>query len=139
MTGFDKRTRDVVIERAQGHCEICGVHRPEQLHHRRPRGKGGSRRPDTNLPSNALAICAPCHGDAEYNRALALDRGWLVRQTFTPATVPVQRHGGTWVLLLDDGTVFTPPHGSGRCERCGFHTKTQGHRQGCQLTGQAVA
>lgn len=26
---------------------------------------------------------------------------------------------------------FTPPAGPGRCAWCGFHTKTQGHRDGC--------
>ena len=26
---------------------------------------------------------------------------------------------------------FTPPSGPGRCVRCGFHAKTQGHRDGC--------
>jgi hypothetical protein len=27
---------------------------------------------------------------------------------------------------------FVPPTGPGRCETCGFHTPTQGHRDGCQ-------
>lgn len=27
--------------------------------------------------------------------------------------------------------LFTPPTGPGRCTECGFHTQTQGHRDGC--------
>lgn len=30
--------------------------------------------------------------------------------------------------------LFTPPTGPGRCDDCGFHVDTQGHRDGCQQT-----
>lgn len=132
MNGFSRAVREIVTERAQNHCECCGVGRPEQLHHRRARGMGGSSADDTNTPANALAVDARCHALIESQRALALDRGWLVRQGQDPAEVPVLRHGSDWVLLREDGGVFVPPKGRGRCERCGFHTLKQGHREGCQ-------
>jgi hypothetical protein len=87
------------------------------------------------VASNALALCHPCHVMAELNRERALDRGWLVRQGKNPADVPVV-YSGDWAILADDGSVFRPPQGSGRCPRCGFHTTTQGHRDGCQLRGE---
>jgi 5-methylcytosine-specific restriction protein A len=134
MTGFPKVVRDIVTRRAGDHCERCGVDRPEQIHHRRPRGMGGSSARDTNTASNALFISGDCHRLIESDRDAAFDRGWLVRQGQNPADVPVIWQGD-WALLTDDGTVFTPPQGSGRCPRCGFHTTTQGHRDGCQLRG----
>lgn len=140
MTGFPKKVRDIIFERANDHCEVCGQDRPQQLHHRRPRGHGGTKRPETNYPSNGLAVSTHCHHTiVEANPELARDRGWKVPQYLNPADVPVLRHGSEWVLLRDDGLVFQPPQGKGRCERCGFHVKSQGHRQGCQLFGQGAA
>lgn len=75
----------MIIERSQGSCERCDFAPVEQLHHRRPRGAGGSKRDDTNTPANAFAICEPCHRYIESNRSEALDKGWLVRQGKSPA------------------------------------------------------
>lgn len=131
MTGFSKDVRDIVIERSQGTCECCGMDRAEQLHHRRARGMGSTRRPESNWPANALAMCAACHSMVESRREFAFDRGWLVRQGFMPADVPVV-YQGSWAVLSDDGSVFRPPSGYGRCVRCGCHVEKQGHRHGCQ-------
>lgn len=133
MTGFPKSVRDIITARANDFCEICGVNKPEQIHHRRPRGAGGSKAADTNQAGNGLAICTDCHAMVESRREFALDRGWLVRQGQSPADVPVV-YQGSWAVLGDDGFVFRPPSGRGRCERCGFHTPTQQHRSGCTKT-----
>lgn len=138
MTGFSRQVRDIVTERAQDHCEACGVDAPQQYHHRRARGMGSTKNPEANLASNCLFISAHCHQFIESQRALALDRGWLIRQGQNPAQVPVLRHGSDWVLLLEDGGVFVPPRGKGRCERCGFHVVKQGHRNGCQMKGRSL-
>jgi len=134
VTGFPKPVRDMIMARSQGHCEICGMAAPEQIHHRRPRGAGGSKADDTNQAANGLAICSPCHAIVESRREFAFDRGWLVRQGHSPVNVPVVFHG-SWALLTDDGGVFRPPTGRDRCARCGFHGPTQGHRNGCQEEG----
>lgn len=34
---------------------------------------------------------------------------------------------------------FTPPSGPGRCDECGYHVATQGHRDGCQQTAGATS
>jgi hypothetical protein len=107
VTGFPKKVRDLIFTRAQDFCEICGFDRPEQAHHRRARGAGGSRRPDTNQASNGLAISGACHQMVESRRTLAYERGWLVRQGHNPTQVPVLRYGSEWVLL--DNTGNTTP------------------------------
>ena len=133
MSGFSKPVRDLILARSKGGCEVCFFGQVEQLHHRRARGMGSTRRPESNMAANGLAVCAADHLMIESNRELALDRGWLVRQGHDPAEVPMLRHGADWVLLQENGGVFVPPRGPGRCERCGCHTVTQGHRSGCQV------
>lgn len=103
MTGFPRRVRDQIVARANGACERCGVPvNVFQIHHRRPRGMGGSTAEDTNRASNGLCVCVSCHGDIEANREDALKYGWLVRQGQDPVAVRVLRRG-QWVTLANDG------------------------------------
>ena len=102
MTGFPKPVRNLVQIRSQGVCERCGAAPGVQLHHRRPRSMGGSKRADTNVASNSLHLCVNCHAATESDRELSYRMGWLVRQGRDPAMVPVFRMG-TWVLLNNDG------------------------------------
>jgi hypothetical protein len=103
VTGFPKNVRELVFIRANGYCEICGFDQPTQIHHRRARGAGGTRRVSTNTASNALAVSLECHALAESRRELAYSRGWLVHQQHNPAEVPVMINGSEWVLLDDHG------------------------------------
>lgn len=107
-TGPTRTVREGCILRSGGRCERCerplhGL--PFSLHHRRPRGMGGTVRPDANLASNLLVLCGTgttgCHGWTEARRAEAFEEGLLIRQTDDPATVPVLLERG-WVLLTDD-------------------------------------
>lgn len=103
MTGFPKAVRELITRRANGACERCGLSAPAyQIHHRRPRGMGGSTADDTNRPSNALFVCVSCHQEIEANRDDALKYGWLVRQGQDPVGVKVLRRG-EWVTLANDG------------------------------------
>lgn len=108
-TGFPPNVRAVIIARSLGCCEVCGMDGIDHVHHRRARAMGSTRRPETNLPANGLAVSARCHTMLETRRALALSRGWLVRQNETPAAVPVLRFGIEWVYLTDDGGVIPAP------------------------------
>ena len=102
---FGPATKQLVLDRAGGKCELCGM--PvgvPHLHHRRPRGMGGSKRVETGGASNCLVIHPSCHADVESNRQRALDNGWLVSQWRDPATVPVKRWNGL-CLLAEDGSV----------------------------------
>lgn len=107
-TGPSPATRRALAIRSAGLCELCGLVRAEQAHHRRPRAAGGSRRPDTNGLANLLALCSPCHHDqVESFRSRALVHGWLLSQDSHPTRVPVLLHTG-WVRLDDEGG--TTPH-----------------------------
>ena len=65
---------------------------------------GSTRRPETNWPSNALALCPPCHQWVESWRVEARAQGFLVGQERVPAQTALFRFG-QWVLLGDDGSV----------------------------------
>lgn len=107
VSAFSDVVRARVMARSGGFCEarIPGCwDEASQLHHRRPRGAGGSRDPRTGQASNGYALCLPCHNHIERNRTEARDRGWIVRQSADPRQVPVFRYG-RWVLLDDEGGV----------------------------------
>lgn len=103
-SGFPVEVHAQLESRCGGRCEVCGEGRVTEHHHRRPRGRGGTRREAANLASNGLAVCHPCHRMIESHRAVALLLGWLVRSTAAPTRVPVM-YRGTWMHLTDTGTV----------------------------------
>lgn len=115
-TGPTAVTRALVAERANWCCELCGrsLYTVEvgwtfdhSFHHRRPRGMGGTNRPESNSPANLLLVCGTattgCHSWIETNRARAIARGYLVPQVTEPADVVVELHAGR-VTLAEDGT-----------------------------------
>jgi hypothetical protein len=119
MSAPDLDTVARVLARAAWACERCGVDlRGERgsgwsIHHRRPRGMGGTRRPDTNSPVNLLAVCGSgntaCHGEIESNRAHAQECGWLVPQVLNPAEVAVLITNDRWRYLNELGDYVTEP------------------------------
>lgn len=73
-----------------------------QIHHRKPRGMGGTKNPESRSASNGLYVHFKCHEKIERNRADAYETGFLVHQYEDPKEVPVRRIDD-WVLLDDDG------------------------------------
>lgn len=110
-TGPSKAVRRQV-EARDGSCARCDlpglrVWPAHQVHHRRPRGMGGSQRDNTNSPANLLWLCAVCHAWIERHREQALADGYLIGQHYTdPSAIPVLWHG-RYVYLGHDGTVHT--------------------------------
>jgi 5-methylcytosine-specific restriction enzyme A len=110
--GFTPDAREIIANRASdynGHpvCEVMAVCQgvtAEAAHHRRPRGAGGSRRPDTNQAANGIAVCNADHDYIESHREESLRNGWLVLQCETPAEKPVLRRG-VFVFLDDYGNL----------------------------------
>lgn len=115
-TGPSIETRALVAERANFCCEACGRSLytlevgwtfPHSFHHRRPRGMGGTTRPETNSPANLLLLCGTgtsnCHGWIEANRTWAISLGLLLPQTADPAGTVVELLRGR-VTLTDHGT-----------------------------------
>jgi len=118
-TGPDTATVDAVLER-DGHMCAVGGHPlgpvrgvDWSIHHRRPRGMGGTSAPDVNLPSNLLTVCGNgvegCHGLIEAHRAAAYERGWLLRGGDVPSQVPILHALHNWCYLTDDGLALMAP------------------------------
>lgn len=114
MTGFSPQVRAIITSRSGRYCEIglngC-TDRAVHKHHRRCRGMGSTKRPETNQAANGLDVCLHCHEWVESHRREAYEYGWLVRQTEEPADVPVL-YRGTLVILDDLGNLEGYP-GSG--------------------------
>lgn len=116
-TGPPRLTVEAILERAQHSCERCseavgpvrGV--DWHVHHRRPRGAGGSKRTDTNSPSNCTVLCPRCHNEIESYRAVAQSEGWILQQTNNPARVPllIERGARFVYLTADAGYSLHPP------------------------------
>lgn len=61
-TGPGKVTRVAIADRDGERCAVCGFPAEKRhLHHRKPRGMGGSEDRNTNLPCNLLLVCSTCH------------------------------------------------------------------------------
>jgi len=80
----------IVKQRSRGVCERCLAAEAVQIHHRCPRGAGGSaHRPEVNLPANLIDLCRSCHELVESRREEAYVLGLLVHRAQRPAEVPV--------------------------------------------------
>lgn len=107
------RIRSQVLDRDEFMCVRCGTYvgpfGDYSIHHRRPRGMGGTKRPETDLPANLLTLCGSgttgCHGQVESDRLEAISDGYLVGQTIDPATIPVRTHRG--MAYLDNDGMLT--------------------------------
>ena len=97
--------REIVLERCQGYCEMCGLSLPESfaLHHRLLRSRGGKDTVD-----NLLALHHGCHNGntnaVHFNVALAEERGYIVPTRQVPSEYPVMLANGSTVTLTVEGT-----------------------------------
>lgn len=111
MSGITARTRETVLERDQHSCVSCGINISAaaigySVHHRIPRGMGGTRNPEVNMPANLLVLCGSgttgCHGWVESHRVLAREWGYLVHRHQAPEHVAVMTPTG-WVMFDHQG------------------------------------
>lgn len=113
---FSPKVAALIWARDEGACVICGVGlwwedrgNSWSIHHRCPRGMGGSRAPWVGQAANGLVLCGTgttgCHGDVETNRDTAYAKGWLVRRNgvLRPAAVPVEYRGDRLFFLSNTG------------------------------------
>ncbi|MBB4931816.1 hypothetical protein F4561_002636 [Lipingzhangella halophila] len=114
-TGPTPTVRALVSDRDGGQCARCGllITREWSLHHRVPRGSGGSKRPEINSPANLLLLCGSatspegCHLAVESHRRDAQRTGYLITKlaNLDPADVPLLYHGAAWVRLDHHGGI----------------------------------
>ena len=105
-TGPSLAVRQLVIDRNHHMCLRCQA--PGQvIHHRRPRKRGGTKRPEINAPENLVWICNRCHDEIErFIREIAYNTGWLVREGIEePVEIPLVDLLGRWFWLLEDGGI----------------------------------
>jgi hypothetical protein len=116
MSGPTTRVRQIVLDRDEFMCVRCGTYvgpfGDYSIHHRRPRGMGGTKRADTNLPANLITLCGTgttgCHGKVESDRLRATADGFLVSQHGDPEVIPVKTWRGK-ALLSNDGMLALSP------------------------------
>ncbi len=105
MSGeFTPAVHQAITQRSGGMCEVCGLERAWDKHHRHPRKSGGTKRDWIGLPSNALDVCRSDHNLIDSRRHLARLFGWLIPEGKDPAECPVMYRGG-WAWLTEDGRV----------------------------------
>lgn len=104
-------TKRRVWGRARGRCERCGCEvgwLAYSFHHRRLRGQGGDRRPDTHSVQNLLLLCGSgttgCHGWVHHDTTgLCREQGYIVSRWADPLEQPVRSFLAGWTLLGPDG------------------------------------
>lgn len=113
--GFPPAVKKLITERSGGMCELDACGRAEVIHHRRPRGAGGTSLPWVNRAANGMHVTNACHNriegrDPSWSRLQSGKAGWLVSQHSerTSAESPVL-YRNRWVLLGDDGSVVPAP------------------------------
>ena len=96
QTGPTPQVRQEVYGRDRGACVRCAsADGPFQVHHRRPRAAGGTRRLDANSPANLVLLCEPCHRHVESHRTEALAAGLLLPQGRPRLSAPSAGTAGT--------------------------------------------
>jgi len=104
-TGPSLKVRQLVIDRIDRKCLRCYSY-GQVIHHRRPRKRGGSKRPEINYPENLAWICNACHLWIETNRTESYNAGWLVKEGLEdPAEIALVDMYGRHFWLLEDGGI----------------------------------
>lgn len=110
-TGFPMVVRQTILDRDAYTCWRCGRDVTAvgyNLQHRDNRGRGGTRDPRINWPSNGIVLCGSattgCHGWVEHNGLAAEKLGWAVQSWADPESVPVYHAAHGWMLVTRRGT-----------------------------------
>jgi len=108
-----RQLRETLWVRCDGFCEVSG--RPLDFetfdaHHRRPKGMGGTYRPDTDTAANLLALDPEVHNGASWSvhqrPSWSRPRGYLLRNVVEEARLePLLYRGRTWMILDEEGTM----------------------------------
>ena len=100
-----------ILQRDGYRCVRCAADLHGQrysVHHRKPRGSGGSTDPRINDPRNLVSLCGSgttaCHGWVHNHPREAVETGWTLRSLDLLDAAVVTRYGAR-VTLLEDGGV----------------------------------
>lgn len=107
----DSQTRTLVLTRSGYKCERCYGRLDEgygfSVHHRLPRGMGGTKGREIHQASYLLVLCGSgvtgCHGWVEVNRTQALTLGLLIYRIDKGYEIPFMDIREKWWILDNDG------------------------------------
>lgn len=100
--------RQVVMERSGWRCERCLSLPVDAVHHRRPKGMGGTDVAWVEQPANLVALCRGCHEWVHAHPYEARQSGWLLSKWSGMAdSSPITDLSGVTVWLTDDGSRLT--------------------------------
>lgn len=109
-----KYDRMKIVVRANFSCEFCGQYNSDSLgmwsvHHRKPRGMGGTKSAEANSPLNLLLLCGSgvtgCHGYIESHREKGYESKVLLRQSDAISPHFKDKENIWWRLDEDYGKV----------------------------------
>ena len=106
VTGRAWRETKVQVKARDGGCVRDGCTQNLDVHHRTPRGMGGTRNPLIYFGmTNLITLCRSCHSEIErnVNREEAFRDGYIVPRGTDPATMPVRVFGRGYVFLTASG------------------------------------
>lgn len=106
-TGPTQLVRNAVIFRDNFSCRRCGKTPASQIHHRAPRGRGGTKCEWINGKANLALLDLECHEFIERNRTYGYETGWLIKRNSNdlPEEVPLTDIYGRQFFLDDLGGV----------------------------------
>lgn len=100
---MDRKIVEIVLERSNGFCEMCGL-RGEgfALHHRKLKSRGGK-----DEVANLIAVHHKCHNlgtnSIHLNPERATVKGWMVPSWANPAEYPLHLYDAEVVVLDNEG------------------------------------
>ena len=114
-TGLSRETREAVYARDGYSCVRCFRTSGLSVHHRRPRGMGGTSLDDVHHKANLITLhgdgVTGCHGWVESHRTLAYALGYLCPSWEDPEAWPVYRGRGVWQQPGESWTPAQPQPG----------------------------
>lgn len=98
------KAKKIVAARDGGKCLKC-LGEATDIHHRIPRGMGGTSDPERNYGlANLVSLCRECHAWAHDDPQEAYRTGFLLHSWDDPAKFPLEiRPGSFHVLLTREG------------------------------------
>jgi hypothetical protein len=122
-SGFTPRAEQLILTRDGGNCVRCEKHVVYMqrgiawsIHHRRPKGRGGTSLAWVNAAANGVVLCGSgttgCHGEVESQREQAIADGLLVSANgrLKADEVPI-KHARLGLVLLNDEGGYEPVAG----------------------------
>ena len=100
---MDKKVAEMVLSRAKGYCEKCGLPGYNfALHHRKLRSQGGK-----DDVCNLIAVHHHCHNQERNsihdNPKKSIQKGYIVPSWADPLDYPIHQPDGTVVRLDNEG------------------------------------